>query len=145
MYFHSLCPSEPNGGEGENCGEFRVDQVTRGQWNDYDCNGQLPWLCEKRGDNYQEPPKPLKPQPSCPTGWKKGVDRCYYASYDFGETANNWTEASQKCKGLLGGATLTSIRNQADEDFLSCNYHQKIFVYLFTLFEKSNFCPKIQF
>ena len=140
IYFHSLCPSEPNGGEGENCGEFRVDQVTRGQWNDFDCNGQLPWLCEKRGDNYQEPPKPLKPQPSCPTGWKLGVDRCYYVSYDFGETANNWTEASQKCKGLLGGATLTSIRNQADEDFLSCNYHQKIFVYLFTLFENYSKC-----
>ena len=47
--------SEPNGNTYENCGEFLVDALDDG-WNDYDCTQPLPFICEKRGDNYVPPP-----------------------------------------------------------------------------------------
>ena len=47
--------SEPNGNTYENCGEFLVDTLDDG-WNDYDCTQPLPFICEKKGDNYVPPP-----------------------------------------------------------------------------------------
>ena len=47
--------SEPNGNTYENCGEFLVDALDDG-WNDYDCTQPLPFICEKKGDNYVPPP-----------------------------------------------------------------------------------------
>lgn len=37
-------PPEPNGGRGENCCEIRSSRI----WNDCDCNGSRPFVCEAR-------------------------------------------------------------------------------------------------
>ena len=101
---------EPNGNTNENCVEFRLE----GQWNDYQCSGELPFVCEKKGYNYIEPKPPQPPQPQCPQGWRLVRDRCLYLSYENSRMANNWTEARQLCEGQ--GASMMSIRDQADLD-----------------------------
>jgi hypothetical protein len=106
---------EPNGFSYEDCGEFRVDKLG-GQWNDYSCSQALPSVCEKRGSNYVEPPKPIAPKPTCPDGWRDILGRCIYYSPMFTDYAFNWTEAREKCRSVLPGATLASIRDQADQD-----------------------------
>ena len=57
---------EPNGGEGENCGEFKFDDWTGGKWNDANCLTELPFVCEKKGQEYVPPPQPGPPEPKVP-------------------------------------------------------------------------------
>lgn len=114
--------TEPNGGNGENCGEFLVDDWTRGHWNDFICSEPLSFVCEKKGANYVEPPKPPKPEPSCPQNWQKIGDRCLYFSGHYGRTAANWTEANAICKGFSQVSSLVSMRSQADTDAYYRNF-----------------------
>ncbi len=109
--------SEPNGGNGENCGEFKVDAYG-GQWNDYTCYTPLSFVCEKKGSNYNPPQPPPKPEAKCPENWRKIGDRCIYNSADFAQRAANWTEAKATCHGFHVGSTLISIRSQEDVDAL---------------------------
>lgn len=118
--FMNWADTEPNGNEGENCGEMKMDDWTKGRWNDYICSEPLHFVCEKKGSNYVEPPKPPKPEPQCAEGWQRVADRCIYNSFNFGRTASNWTEAKAVCKGFHEGSTLVSIRNQEDQDSLYC-------------------------
>ena len=113
--------TEPNGGEGENCGEFKFDDWTGGKWNDANCLTELPFVCEKKGQEYVPPPQPGPPEPKCPEGWRKIRDRCLYFSSDTYATATNWTEAKAMCKGFHEGSTLVSIRDQIDQDSLNGN------------------------
>ena len=115
--------TEPNGGEGENCGEFKFDDWTGGKWNDADCLTQLPFVCEKKGQEYVPPPQPEPTEPKCPEGWRKIRDRCLYFSSDTYATATNWTEAKAMCKGFHEGSTLVSIRDQTDQDSLNGMLH----------------------
>ena len=108
--------TEPNGGEGENCGELKFDDWTGGRWNDFTCTGNLPFVCEKKGQNYVPPTPPGPPEPQCPEGWRKIRDRCLYLSTDSSQTAANWTEARAMCKGFHEGSNLVSIRDQTDQD-----------------------------
>ena len=85
-------------------------------WNDDDCTKSLPFVCEKKGDNYIDPPKPEPPKPTCGDGWKKVLDKCVYYSYDFDEKAHNWTEAQLKCRALPQGANLATIKSKAEND-----------------------------
>ena len=114
--------TEPNGGEGENCGEFKFDDWTKGRWNDNDCNKGLTFVCEKKGQNYIPPPTPSPPEPKCPDGWRKIRDRCLFLSSDSGQQAANWTEARAMCKGFHEGSTLVSIRDQVDQDAFNGMY-----------------------
>ena len=57
----------------------------------------------------------------CPSDWKLIGDRCIYNSYDFNDNVHTWNEASSRCRSLLDGATLASIRNEADQHAFNSN------------------------
>ena len=64
-------------------------------WNDYSCTESLPFVCEKKGDNYVPPPGPDPPKPACPEGWVSLLEKCVYNSYSFGELGS-----TSKCRFL---------------------------------------------
>ena len=57
----------------------------------------------------------------CPSGWNELLGRCVFKSVDD-DIVENWNAAKDKCKELHVGATLASIRDQADQDVFQGNY-----------------------
>ncbi len=46
--FTNWASGEPNGGEGENCAEMYTTGAKAGRWNDANCDGGKPFVCESR-------------------------------------------------------------------------------------------------
>ena len=61
----------------------------------------------------------------CPSGWNEILGRCVFKSVDD-DIVENWNAAKDKCKELHVGATLASIRDQADQDVFQ-GIHKKYF------------------
>ena len=107
---------EPNNAGEEDCVVIFPDEGT-GVWNDVPCNIRSRAVCEKKGDNYVEPPAPEPPTVECQQGWSKFEKRCYY----FSKTnANSWREASLSCPEINSLSTLTSISSEAELAFILC-------------------------
>uniref|UniRef100_A0ACB8G0K8 Uncharacterized protein n=1 Tax=Sphaerodactylus townsendi TaxID=933632 RepID=A0ACB8G0K8_9SAUR len=81
-----------------------------------DCNSKLPFICEKYNASLLERHDPDYKQPKrwCPQNWTVFQDKCFQKITPRNTT---YLKANEHCQTL--GGFLPSIRNQAEQDFIT--------------------------
>ncbi|XP_055995966.1 macrophage mannose receptor 1-like isoform X2 [Ostrea edulis] len=118
--FVTWSPKEPNDyGGGENC--VTMPYWTGGKWNDDNCNMLKNFICKRPVTGSTKPLMPASTPilaAGCPNSNFKPVpnsNRCYYIV----NNQVNWTAAVSACQSSYPGATIATISNMHEQQFLT--------------------------
>ncbi|XP_053122058.1 macrophage mannose receptor 1-like [Hemicordylus capensis] len=118
--FEAWAYNEPNfSNDDENC--VAMTTYYAGLWNDINCGSELSFICERHNKSVRSSVAPTSPAPQkgCDEGWLLFHNKCFQMFGFHEEERKNWSEARAACRKLE--ADLTSIRNTADQAFLTMN------------------------